>query len=208
MHMNITAIKGIYDSNTYVVELDGVCIIVEAGTSLDGVKKALAGKTPSAIFLTHEHFDHIFHTAEYAEAFPDCKVYCHPSTLNELKTGEFNNTMSHYTGYKVVEPKTYKNFHALTDGQILKIDKFEIKAIFAPGHSHGSVVYLINSQLFTGDVLFRTSIGRTDLIPNGPELMQKSLRILQKVKFEICYNGHSGKSTFEQQQKNIAHYID
>lgn len=206
--MNITTIKGIFESNTYVVEQDGVCIIVEAGAPLDAIKQVLGAKIPTALFLTHEHFDHIFHTAEFAAAFPKCGIYCHPATIKELKTGEFNNTISHFTGSPVPVPQDFANFHALANNQVLTIGPFEIKAIFAPGHSHGCVVYLINNQLFTGDVLFRTSIGRTDLIPNGPKLMQQSLRNLQNLTYETCYNGHSDKSTFAQQQKNIAKHIE
>jgi len=206
--MNIKTIKGIYDSNTYVIEQDGVCIMVEAGTGIAGVKKALSGKTPEAIFLTHEHFDHTYHLNEYMTAFPTAKVYCHPATVTELETGDFNNAIAPFTGYPVAVPKSFKNIHAMTDGQILNIGPFEISAIFSPGHSHGCVVYLINNQLFTGDVLFRTSVGRQDLIPNGPALMQQTLRMLQKIKFETCYNGHSEQSTYAQQQKNIADHLE
>ena len=200
--MDIKTIKGIYESNTYIAEQDNVCILIEAGAPL----KSLGNIKPAAIFLTHEHFDHVFHIAKYAEAF-ECPIYCHPATLEELKTGAFNNTFSAMTGFHVEAPK-FTKFKTLAANQIITIGPFEIKAVFAPGHSAGSVVYLINNNLFTGDVLFRNSIGRTDFMPNGPELMQQSLRLLQNLKFETSYHGHGSPCSFTAQQRNILAFLE
>ena len=175
-------------------------MIFDAGAPVRAVLRELAGRTPASILLTHEHFDHIYYIAKYSEAFPNCPVYCHPATLEELKTGEFNTR----AGYPVAPPASLKNFHALTDNQTV----LNIKAIFAPGHSEGSIVYLVDADLFTGDVLFRNTIGRTDLIPNGPARMQTTLRRLQPLTYKTAHHGHGAPSTHAEQQQNIAQHIE
>jgi len=205
--MQVKTIKGIYQSNTFILENGGTCIIVEAGAPIEALKKTLAGKNPSAIFLTHEHFDHVARIAAYSSTFPDCPVYCHPATLAELADGEINRFLGGFAGVEVETPVSFKSFHALADNQTIDIKPFQIKAIFAPGHSDGSVVYIINNNIFTGDVLFEGNIGRTDLVPNGGEQMQKTLRKLQTLEFEKAYHGHGEPSSFAEQQMNIANHI-
>ena len=205
--MNIKTLKGIIDSNTYVLWLDNTCILVEAAAPTEVLQKALNGKKPAAIFLTHEHFDHVSYISEYIDAF-DCPIYCHPATLEELRTGEFHQLIEAVSGYTLKLPKSTQSFRNLSDNQtIVSFPPFVIKAIFAPGHSEGSVVYLINDNLFSGDVLFRTSIGRTDFMMDGEKRMQETLRKLQPVKFNMMYNGHSEPCTYESQQKNIARHL-
>lgn len=204
--MNISAVKGITGSNTFVLENNGSVIIIDAGARLRDVERVLGDRRPCGILLTHEHFDHIYHLADYRAAFADCAVYCHPAVCTEVGGGT-----------------------ALADGQVLNIGNFEIKAIFAPGHSAGSVVYLVSLrgafcatkadkaisngptkqvQLFAGDVLFRGTIGRTDLMPNGEQLMQLSLRKLQTIKFENSHHGHGKDCTFAEQAENIRRFVE
>jgi len=205
--MQIKTVKGIYASNTYVIENHDVQIVIEAGAPMGDIRQALDNKPPSAIFLTHEHFDHLAYIADYATAYPKCPIYCHPATLKELKTGEINRILGVFAGVDVATPNSFANFHELTDDEIIKLHPFTIKAVFAPGHSDGSVLYLIDSTLFTGDVLFADNIGRTDLVPNGPEEMQKTLRKLQPLEFEKAYHGHNEPSSYTTQKRNIADHI-
>jgi len=206
--MKVTILKGIYASNTYILERDDIQIVIEAGAPMGTIREALGNKPPSAIFLTHEHFDHVANIADYTAAFPKCPIYCHPATLKELQTGEINRILGMFANVDVATPDSFKNFHALENNQIININPFEIRAIFAQGHSDGSVVYLINNKLFTGDVLFDNNIGRTDLVPNGHTQMQKTLRNLQTVEFEEAYHGHGDPSSFEEQRRNIAFHIE
>jgi len=205
--MKIKTVKGVYASNTYVIENEDVQIVVEAGAPMGDIRQALGNKAPAAIFLTHEHFDHVAHIADYAAAFPKCRIFCHPATLKELKTGEINRVLGMFAGVDVATPNSFQKFEELADGETIKLHPFTIKTIFAPGHSDGSVIYLIDNILFTGDVLFANNIGRTDLVPKGEEEMQKTLRKLQTLEFEKAYHGHNEPSSYATQQKNIAAHI-
>jgi len=102
----------------------------------------------------------------------------------------------------------------------ITVGKVKIKPMLCPGHSPASVVYLIGDCLFTGDVLFSDTIGRTDLtsgkIPAKatPEIrakneaqMQETLKRLLGVKFKTAYHGHHEPSTYEEQQKNIRRFV-
>jgi glyoxylase-like metal-dependent hydrolase (beta-lactamase superfamily II) len=169
--MKIQTIVGHFDSNTFIAECEeGVVLLVDAGAKPDDVQKALNGRKPDAILLTHEHFDHVYHLGAYKKHF-NCPV------------------------------------HTPTDEQQISIRGVKIKPYLCPGHSPQSVVYLIKDCLFTGDVLFSDTIGRTDLMKNGDALMQQSLRKLLNVKFTTAYHGHYESSDYEQQQKNINNFL-
>ena len=105
-----------------------------------------------------------------------------------------------------------------TDNKEIVLEKLVIKPILCPGHSPDSVVYQIEDCLFTGDVLFEDTIGRTDLtadakratpqiIKENEKLMQQSLKRLAGVKFKMAYHGHGDPSTYEKQIENIKWFI-
>lgn len=190
-------------SNTFVVEHEGAVFIIDAGAELADVKKALGERKPNAILLTHEHFDHTLHIADYIDAF-DCDVYTHSATTEEL----YSNRLGSEIGWgKVNKPNNFKKFHSIKNDQTFKVGGITVEAIVAPGHSEGCVLFKFGNKLFTGDVLFAGTIGRTDFIPDGDALMQESLRKLLYVQFETAYHGHGKNSEFIEQQENIKNFI-
>ena len=93
-----------------------------------------------------------------------------------------------------------------TEGGIV-VGDITIEPILCPGHSPQSVCYLIGDTLFTGDVLFNGTIGRTDLPGSDSALVQQTLRKLLDVKFKTAYHGHYEPSIYEEQQKNIRRFL-
>ncbi|MCL2570142.1 MAG: MBL fold metallo-hydrolase [Firmicutes bacterium] len=170
--MKIETVIGKLESNTFVVQDKNTTIVIEAGAPLEKLMGVLGGREPSAIFLTHEHFDHVYYLDDYKNQF-GCPIYT-PVTEEEIVVG----------------------------------DIIVVKPILCPGHSPQSVVYKIGEDLFTGDVLFSDTIGRTDLMPNGEVLMQKTLKKLLDVKFKVAYHGHYEPSSYEEQQENIRRFLD
>jgi len=179
--MKIQTIVGHFSSNTFVVEHLGKVVIIDAGAPPEKVTKALGGKEPDAVLITHSHFDHVHYLKDYRSHFK-CPVLT-PTDEKEICFGEL-----------------------------------EIKPMLCPGHSPDSVVYLIDDCLFTGDVLFDGTIGRTDLTPQAQragaemireneKLMQQSLRKLLDVKFKTAYHGHGKSTCYEEQQKNIKSFL-
>jgi len=196
--MKVKSVEGMLGSNTFVMTKGETTIIVEAGAELDDVLKELKGAKPSAIILTHEHYDHICYIADYVDAF-DCPIYAHEILIDDLKRGSFKNILR-----SIVLPEHMDNFEPVKSD--FKIGEFNIQPIMAPGHSPSSIVFKIDDNLFTGDVLFSFSIGRTDFMEDGPRIMNRTLKNLLQQEFTTAYHGHGGESSYKEQIANIKRF--
>ena len=79
----------------------------------------------------------------------------------------------------------------VNDGDVIKLGNSKVKVMYTPGHTIGSVCYLIDDMMFSGDTLFRGEIGRTDLKSGNMELIKVSLKKLYELNKEyIVYPGH------------------
>ena len=131
---------------------------------------------PVAILVTHGHLDHTFSVQPLCDGYQipamihsdDRELFLHPERAHGA---EF---ISQLSGIDWLEPKEVVE---LNDGQEFEIVGLNLKAIHAPGHTKGSMMFLINNEaLLSGDVLFSGSIGRTDLPGGSWDSMQRSLR--------------------------------
>ena len=112
-----------------------------------------------AILLTHTHFDHIGAVAPVAKA-TGAPVYC-----PELETRVLADIMSYIPWEGFGPYESWDAEETVSGGEHLELAGFEIDVVFTPGHSPGHVTYSIPDErvLFSGDVLFQGSVGRTDL---------------------------------------------
>jgi len=85
----------------------------------------------------------------------------------------------------------------LCDGDILEFGKHSIKVIETPGHTPGGICLLVENHLFTGDTLFKRSIGRSDLTGGNHETLIRSIKEKLAIlpKNTIVYPGHGPSST-------------
>ncbi|MDP4679491.1 MAG: MBL fold metallo-hydrolase, partial [Cyclobacteriaceae bacterium] len=91
----------------------------------------------------------------------------------------------------------------------LIIDDFEIQVLFSPGHTEGSVCFLIESALFTGDTLLKNTIGRIDLPGANKEKLSKSLQMLSKLNGSLdVYPGHGEQTTLERELSFNERFIE
>jgi len=152
--------------NCFVLRDDGADrgLMVDPGEEADKLLHAVdeLGIELEAILLTHTHFDHIGAVAPVARA-TGAPVYC-----PELETQVLADIMSYvpWPGFGPFE--SYEADHTVKGGERLELAGLEIDVIFTPGHSPGHVSYSVpaHEALFSGDVLFQGSVGRTDL-PGG-----------------------------------------
>ena len=164
--------------NCFVVRLDESdrALIVDPGDEPDRILEAVEalGLKIDAILVTHCHFDHIGAVAPVAEA-TGAPVYC-----PEIEVPVLADIMSYvpWPGFGPYE--SYDADETVAGGERLAVAGLDIEVLFTPGHSPGHVTYAIPDQgaLFSGDVLFKGSVGRTDLPGgDGPTLMD-SIRTL------------------------------
>lgn len=133
--------------------------------------------------LTHGHFDHAGGCAKLQKE--GVKIHIHTFDADKLYT---DGNMSGYFGVD------FENFTAdctFNDGDILKINGFEFKVILTDGHSKGSVCFIVDDKLISGDTLFYESIGRTDFYDGNFSEIKSSLKLLMDLdKDYTVYPGH------------------
>jgi len=151
-----------------------------------------------AILLTHTHFDHVGAVAPLAR-HTGAPVYC-----PELEKGVLADIMSYvpWPGFGPFE--SYDADELVAGGERLTLAGLEIDVLFTPGHSPGHVTYSIPSEraIFSGDVLFEGSVGRTDL-PGGDTatLMRTLAQLLDTLPDDTTvYPGHMGVATIGQER--------
>jgi hydroxyacylglutathione hydrolase len=193
---------GMVAENCFILRTDGSerGLIVDPGDEPDRLLHAIEqlGLSIEAVLVTHTHFDHIGAVAPVARA-TGAPVYC-----PELETHVLADIMSYvpWPGFGPFE--SYEADETLRGGERLQLAGLEIDVIFTPGHSPGHVSYSISSEeaLFSGDVLFQGSVGRTDL-PGGdwPTLARSIATLLDTLPAETrVYPGHMGVTTLGREQ--------
>ena len=187
------------DSNVFVLTEGQECLIVDAGVKTSKVKQVVKDKKVIGVLLTHGHYDHVYYAEEYKEKF-DCPIYI-------SKQGKFtaiNKDLTYGDNFAIKKTSIFNVFNV---EKTFKCGNFKIKIYKTPGHCPGSVCYQIGNDFFAGDTLFKTGIGRCDLLNSDENSMLESLKKLKNVKFDVCHSGHGEDSTWEEQQRNIIVHI-
>ena len=178
--------------NTYLITTKTTAILIDCGCNLDSIEKEYkklfpARKMPKiqAVFLTHTHFDHIQHIEE-VEMHINAPIYA-KTGAKKLISNPLHN-MSILTDHTL----TYntQNLHEFNNENPITIGDIEIIPLFTPGHTSCSVCYKINDMLFTGDTIFYSAIGRTDLPTGNYKQLLKSIKRLSTIPVNIYYPGH------------------
>src|SRR3954462_609100 len=183
--------------NCYVLRRDGADrgLIVDPGEEAERILGAVdeLGIGIDAILVTHTHFDHIGAVAPVAKA-TGAPVYC-----PEIEVPVLADIMSYvpWPGFGPYE--SYDADETVAGGEHLELAGLEIDVVFTPGHSPGHVTYAIpdSAALFSGDVLFKGSVGRTDLPGGDWGTLRESIRGLVDGFPEetTVYAGHMGVTT-------------
>jgi hydroxyacylglutathione hydrolase len=126
-------------SNTYLVadEEGGTAVMIDAGGPVEGLLETLASRNLrlSHVLLTHHHFDHVCALDEVRRRHPGAEVLAHEAEPVPGRTG------------------------TIAPGQVLHAGGLRIEAIHTPGHTAGMLSFLVDGNVFTGDTLFRGSVG-------------------------------------------------
>jgi glyoxylase-like metal-dependent hydrolase (beta-lactamase superfamily II) len=176
--------------------LGGITAEIELIVSEEGFK-------PVAALLTHGHLDHTFSIKPLADGY-GITTYIHSEDRRFIAepagilSPEF---ASHVRSMQFGEPE---RIELLRDGATLEFLGLNIRAIHAPGHTKGSLMFLVNDEvLISGDVLFAGSIGRTDLPSGSASDMRKTLitKILPLDDDIRVLPGHGPETTVKLERK-------
>jgi hydroxyacylglutathione hydrolase len=188
---------GQIQENCFVARADGHdrVVVVDPGEEPERILQTVAdmGATVEAILLTHTHFDHIGAVAPVAKA-TGAPVWCPKLEVGVLAD---INSFVPWPGFGPYE--SYDADHTVEGGERLELAGLAIDVVFTPGHSPGHVTFACDdgAALFSGDVLFQGSVGRTDL-PGGdwPTLARSIATLLERFPDDATvFPGHMGVTT-------------
>ena len=186
---------GPLDNNLYLLTVTGSrdAIVVDPSLESEHVLDAIGsrGLTVKKILLTHAHIDHIV----MVKAFHDAT-----GALIWLHEGDrflYERAAAQALSMGMTWPGTIPIAHWIQDGEEVGIPGLEVRAIHTPGHSPGSVTFVTSEGLIGGDVLFRGSVGRTDLPGGDWDTLARTIRdtIFRYPEDTNVYPGHGPPTT-------------
>ena len=198
-----------FATNCWIIapEKGSECIIVDPGmTDISAEVEMIVaeeGLKPVAVLLTHGHLDHTFSVKPLADGY-GISAYIHSEDRRFIADPagihgpQFVDQLS---GMHFEEPVKVEN---LKDGSLLDFLGMKIRAIHAPGHTRGSLMFLLNEEtLISGDVLFAGSIGRTDLPTGSASDMRNTLKkkVLPLSDEIRVLPGHGDETTIKYERK-------
>jgi glyoxylase-like metal-dependent hydrolase (beta-lactamase superfamily II) len=170
-------------------------LVVDPGEEAERILAAVeaTGAEVEAILVTHCHFDHIGAVTPVAEA-TGAPVYC-----PEIEVPILADIMR-FVPWEGFGPfDSYEADEVVRGGETLELAGMELDVVFTPGHSPGHVTYAVRGEdaIFSGDVLFQGSVGRTDLPgADGPTLLASLGALLDAYPDEtVVHPGHMGLTT-------------
>jgi len=194
----ITVVVGPIEVNCYIVH-DSVshkAFIIDPGAEPEKIEKVLQEHdlTPEFIINTHGHIDHI--GANTVRSLP---IYIHEADASFLTDPAKN--LSSLMGYDFRSPEAS---HIVKDGDVIPFGDLSMHVLHTPGHTPGCMCIHVGDHLFSGDTLFRGSIGRTDFPYSDSRQILDSIdeKIVPLADATKIYPGHGPSSDLGYEKKN------
>ena len=190
-----TRVVGPFQENCWLLRdaATGDCVLIDPGAEpellLEMVRRN--GGTLRAIWLTHAHLDHVGAIAGLKRAHPDVPVHLHPADLPVLR---FAGRIAQGYGLPFEQPPDHDL--PLAEGDTVRVGPHAFDVWHVPGHAPGHVAFVGGGRIFSGDVLFAGSIGRTDLPLCDPSALARSLDRLTTLDDQTeVFPGHGPTTT-------------
>ncbi|WP_222592455.1 MBL fold metallo-hydrolase [Alkalibacterium kapii] len=186
---------GSIQENCYIVYKKNEALIIDPGNNKEKILSEIEvlDVMPKAILLTHTHYDHIGALEVLRQSY-NVPVYVGKQEKNWLSNPQLN--LSSYSDHEIIAKPAEFIFEVPST---IKIGLFSFKVVHTPGHSPGSVSFIFEEGecVFSGDALFKGSIGRTDLPGSEPEKLIPAVEenILSLPDHYIVYPGHLASTT-------------
>ena len=193
--------------NTYILYNEfNACLIIDPGCYFDSEKEELAnfiekeGLKPLMLLNTHCHLDHVFGNKFVAEKY-SLVLQLHEKELPVLQFAPASGLM-----YNMPFDNYVGDYIFLQAGDVIKIGDDALEVLFTPGHSPASICFYSaqNNFVIGGDVLFKQSIGRTDLPGGNFDLLMNSIKtqLLVLPDETIIYSGHGAATTIGEEKRS------
>jgi len=189
---------GSFYENVWIVgdEISRDAIVIDPGDEANLIISKIEELelVPIIILATHAHPDHIGAAAEIQ------RRYSIPFAIHSEEKSILDSflPMAQLLGFGNIELPKISYYFA--DGQILEENDFKIKVIHTPGHTPGSVCFLMGEYLFAGDTIFSGSVGRVDIPGGSWNELEKSLKKISKLSEEtILHPGHGQSTTLRKE---------
>lgn len=201
-----TFVEGPIDANNYLLidEDSKEAVLIDCSSSRDEFVNSIKNENVNLkyILLTHGHFDHILGCDKFKKLF-NCEIYM--SEQDKMQVELASQMANYYSGLKTSNVTSINNF--VKNGDEFTFGNNKIQAISTPGHTKGGMCYLVDKKLFSGDTIFKGSVGRCDL-PGGDwkELLSSVQEKLFPFDDEIeVFPGHGPNTTigFEKKYNEI-----
>lgn len=194
-----TVLLGSFQVNCYLISTDKSAIVIDPGFNSSYVEDFLLKNADKErmILLTHAHFDHIGGALQLKEK---TGVKIAIGRIDETSLSDENYNLSTLFNAYI---KPFNADILLDDGEITKIGDITLKTIHTPGHTKGSVGYLIENNLFSGDTLFNLSVGRTDFPGGNTKQLLNSVKKLFALDDNTkVFSGHGATTTIGYEKIN------
>ncbi len=182
------------------------CVIIDPGCFFEQEREQLTNfisgnaLQPKLLVNTHCHLDHVFGNKFIAETY-GLELFIHPGEKVVLEHAPTSGLMWNLPFDNYVGPT-----QNLVPGESIMLGEDTMKILFVPGHSPASVAFYHERQniLIAGDVLFRESVGRTDLPGGNPDTLANSILTQLYVLPDetIVYSGHGPQTTIGHEKKH------
>lgn len=172
------------------------CAVIDPGADAKFIKKRLKELTlnPRCIIITHGHIDHIAGLNEF-----NLPVYAGCADVEYFADPKLNLSVL------FLKPQTFKKpSYVLREGNTIKVGQCSLKVLEVPGHTPGSICLVNDKVLFSGDTLFKGSLGRTDFPGASSWVLLKMVKtkLLVLKDFVAVYPGHGEATTIGQEKNN------
>ncbi|MCI8442927.1 MAG: MBL fold metallo-hydrolase [Provencibacterium sp.] len=190
---------GPLEENTYLLMGEEGCILIDPGEEAERISSRIEelGKKPALILLTHGHFDHIG-AANALRARYGC-----PIAIGERDAEMLADPQKSLAGAANREKYCFSADRLLQEGDTLEAAGLKVSILETPGHTRGSLSYLCEGCLFSGDVLFFGSAGRTDLYGGDyPELLETLRALMLLPEDTAVYPGHGASTSIGREKRS------